>query len=130
MAQLALTQFEEHPESWTRVPEILEKSTFPQAKVRNILLSLDRWLIHRSTYSLLACKSSSVWLPHVGRRSQNPSDKVGRIASTEIQSYPIFSGIRNFIVGETVKVASDDMSLRRERTYLNKLNLVLVQVCT
>jgi exportin-1 len=34
MAQLVLTQFEEHPESWTRVPEILEKSSFPQAKVR------------------------------------------------------------------------------------------------
>jgi exportin-1 len=41
MAQLALTQFEEHPESWTRVPEILEKSTFPQAKVRCILSCLD-----------------------------------------------------------------------------------------
>ncbi|KAJ7880171.1 CRM1 C terminal-domain-containing protein [Mycena leptocephala] len=74
MAQLALTQFEEHPESWTRVPEILEKSTFPR------------------------------------------------------QRCAIYCCIRNFIVGETVKVASDDMSLRRERTYLNKLNLVLVQV--
>lgn len=39
-----------------------------------------------------------------------------------------FAGIRNFIVAETVKVASDDTALRRERTYLAKLNLVLVQV--
>lgn len=28
-----LTQFQEHPEAWTRVPDILERSTFPQAKV-------------------------------------------------------------------------------------------------
>lgn len=37
-------------------------------------------------------------------------------------------GIRNFIVGVTVKVASDDVSLRKEKTYINKLNLALVQV--
>ncbi|KAJ7712512.1 armadillo-type protein [Mycena metata] len=93
MAQLVLTQFEEHPESWTRVPEILEKSTFPQAKFIGLQI-LERLVTTR-------------WktLPESQRQ-----------------------GIRNFIVGETVKVASDDVSLRRERTYLNKLNLVLVQV--
>ncbi|KAJ7467814.1 CRM1 C terminal-domain-containing protein [Mycena galericulata] len=93
MAQMVLTQFEEHPESWTRVPEILEKSTFPQAKFIGLQI-LERLVTTR-------------WktLPEAQRQ-----------------------GIRNFIVGETVKVASDDMSLRRERTYLNKLNLVLVQV--
>lgn len=37
-------------------------------------------------------------------------------------------GIRNFIVGITVKVASDEATMRREKTYLNKLNLALVQV--
>ena len=37
-------------------------------------------------------------------------------------------GIRNFIVGVTVKVASDDTTLRKEKTYINKLNLALVQV--
>ncbi|KAJ7483576.1 CRM1 C terminal-domain-containing protein [Mycena latifolia] len=93
MAQLVLTQFEEHPESWTRVPEILEKSTFPQSKFIGLQI-LERLVTTR-------------WktLPEPQRQ-----------------------GIRNFIVGETVKVASDDMSLRRERTYLSKLNLVLVQV--
>ncbi|KAJ7693168.1 CRM1 C terminal-domain-containing protein [Mycena rosella] len=92
-AQLVLTQFEEHPESWTRVPEILEKSTFPQSKFIGLQI-LERLVTTR-------------WktLPESQRQ-----------------------GIRNFIVGETVKVASDDLSLRRERTYLNKLNLVLVQV--
>lgn len=37
-------------------------------------------------------------------------------------------GIRNFVVGITVKIASDETSLRREKTYINKLNLALVQV--
>ncbi len=37
-------------------------------------------------------------------------------------------GIRNFVVGITVKIASDETSLRREKTYVNKLNLALVQV--
>ncbi|KAF9500336.1 hypothetical protein BDN71DRAFT_1440340 [Pleurotus eryngii] len=37
-------------------------------------------------------------------------------------------GIRNFIVGVTVKVASDEATMRKEKTYLNKLNLALVQI--
>jgi hypothetical protein len=39
-------------------------------------------------------------------------------------------GIRNFIIAITVKVASDEVTLRKEKTYINKLNLALVQVCT
>ncbi|KAJ6461176.1 CRM1 C terminal-domain-containing protein [Mycena vitilis] len=92
-AQLVLTQFEEHPEAWTRVPEILEKSAFPQAKFIGLQI-LERLVTTR-------------WktLPEAQRQ-----------------------GIRNFIVSETVTVASDDAALRRARTYLAKLNLVLVQV--
>jgi hypothetical protein len=37
-------------------------------------------------------------------------------------------GIRNFVVGVTVKVASDEATLRKEKTYISKLNLALVQV--
>ncbi|KIY51027.1 hypothetical protein FISHEDRAFT_64568 [Fistulina hepatica ATCC 64428] len=37
-------------------------------------------------------------------------------------------GIRNFIVEYTVKVASDEATLRKEKTLVNKLNLALVQV--
>lgn len=33
MAQQVLTQFQEHPDSWTRVPDILDKSSFPESKV-------------------------------------------------------------------------------------------------
>ena len=37
-------------------------------------------------------------------------------------------GVRNFVVGMTVKVASDEVTMRKEKTYINKLNLALVQV--
>lgn len=37
-------------------------------------------------------------------------------------------GIRNFIVQVTVEISSDEARMRREKGYLNKLNLVLVQV--
>ncbi|KAF7322973.1 Importin N-terminal domain-containing protein [Mycena chlorophos] len=92
MAQLALTQFEEHPDSWTRVPDILEKGS-PQSKFIGLQI-LERLITTR-------------WKTLPESQQQ---------------------GIRNFVVGETVKVASDDASLRRGRTYLSKLNLVLVQI--
>ncbi|KAJ2767457.1 Karyopherin transporter, partial [Coemansia nantahalensis] len=38
------------------------------------------------------------------------------------------SGIKNFIVGLVVKVASTEESLRSNKMYLNKLNLILVQI--
>jgi hypothetical protein len=37
-------------------------------------------------------------------------------------------GIRNFVVGITVKIASDETTMRKEKTFVNKLNLALVQV--
>ena len=39
-----------------------------------------------------------------------------------------FPGIRNFVVSLTIKLASDEMTLRKEKTYINKMNLILVQV--
>lgn len=39
MAQQVLTQFQDHPDAWTRVPDILETSAYPQAKVRLFLLT-------------------------------------------------------------------------------------------
>lgn len=43
--------------------------------------------------------------------------------------FSLILGVRNFVVGITVKIASDEATLRREKTYINKLNLALVQVC-
>lgn len=34
LAQQILTQFQDSPEAWTRVPDVLERSSFPQTKVR------------------------------------------------------------------------------------------------
>ncbi|OCH95617.1 hypothetical protein OBBRIDRAFT_788159 [Obba rivulosa] len=93
LAQQILTQFQESPEAWTRVPDILERSSFPQAKYIGLQI-LEKLITTR-------WKS----LPD-GQRQ----------------------GIRNFIVGITVKVASDESIMRREKTYLNKLNLALVQI--
>lgn len=38
-------------------------------------------------------------------------------------------GIRNYIVSVMIKTSSDDATMIRERTYLNKLRLTLVAVC-
>ncbi|KAJ3820851.1 CRM1 C terminal-domain-containing protein [Lentinula raphanica] len=93
MAQQVLTRFEEHPDSWTKVPIILENSNFPQAKYIGLQI-LEKLITTR-------------WktLPE-GQRQ----------------------GIRNFIVGATVKVASDETLSRKEKTYINKLNLALIQI--
>jgi len=45
MAQAILTQFQEHPDSWTKVPDILESSTFPQTKVV-LLFSVNSSVLH------------------------------------------------------------------------------------
>jgi exportin-1 len=38
------------------------------------------------------------------------------------------SAIRDFIVGTIIKISQDEQSFHREKVYLNKLNLILVQV--
>ncbi|KAF9466324.1 CRM1 C terminal-domain-containing protein [Collybia nuda] len=93
IAQQVLTQLEEHPDSWTRVPDILERSSFPQSKYIGLQI-LEKLITTR-------------WktLPD-GQRQ----------------------GIRNFVVGVNVKVASDEVAMRKEKAYINKLNLALVQI--
>ncbi|KAF7972646.1 hypothetical protein HWV62_17314 [Athelia sp. TMB] len=93
LAQQVLTQFQEHPDAWTRVPDILERSEFPQAKYIGLQI-------------------------------------LEKVITTRWKSLPDGQrqGIRNFVVGVTVKVASDETTLRKEKTYINKLNLALVQI--
>ncbi|KAJ7285677.1 CRM1 C terminal-domain-containing protein [Mycena rebaudengoi] len=93
LAQQVLTQFQEHPDAWQRVPDILERSTFPQAKYIGLQI-LEKLITTR-------------WktLPD-GQRQ----------------------GIRNFVVGVTVKVASDEAVMRKEKTFVDKLDLTLVQI--
>lgn len=52
MAQHVLTQFEEHPDAWTRVPDVLERSSFPQSKVlsptKGVFIIADSvFVVHR-----------------------------------------------------------------------------------
>jgi hypothetical protein len=39
-----------------------------------------------------------------------------------------FSGIKKYIVGLIIKTSSDAATLEAEKVYLNKLNMILVQV--
>ncbi|KAG5219590.1 Exportin [Salix suchowensis] len=99
MAQQVLTQFQEHADAWMRVPDIMEGSSFPQSKFIGLQI-LEKVINTR-------------W----------KSCRMGNVRCVLI----CFPGIRNFIVGVTVKVASDEATMRKEKTYLNKLNLALVQ---
>lgn len=38
------------------------------------------------------------------------------------------SGVRNFIVEVIISTTSDESNLRREKSYINKLNMILVQI--
>lgn len=37
-------------------------------------------------------------------------------------------GIKNYLSNLIIKISSDEVTLRREKVYLNKLNILLVQV--
>ena len=130
MAQQVLTQFEEHPDSWTRVPDILERSSFPQAKVRIVLIPfLNQWIL--TTYPLHSTLVYRYWksssLPG-GKRYPKDSDKVRFNGGNYFVDHSLlYIGIRNFVVNVTIKVASDETTLRKEKTYINKLNLALIQ---
>jgi hypothetical protein len=54
-------------------------------------------------------------------------DDGGRLAEPH-SSLSWRPGIRNFIVGVIMECSSDETRMRKEKVYLNKLNLVLVQV--
>ncbi|KAK4049688.1 Karyopherin transporter [Microbotryomycetes sp. JL201] len=92
-ASTVLAQFQEHPDAWQRVPEILESSSNQQTKYIALQI-MDRLI--KSRWKIL------------------PEDQR--------------SGIRNFIVGVIVKSSSDEATMRKEKSYLNKLNLILVQI--
>ena len=130
MAQQVLTQFQESPDAWTRVPDILERASNPQSKVRQLQYIISVQATQYIASSTLGCR---FWRS-LSRRDGNPF----QMDNGKVHSFPclslmsprliIYTGIRNFIVGITVKVSSDEATLRREKTYVNKLNLALVQV--
>lgn len=63
MAQQILTQLEDHPDAWTRVPDILERSTFPQSKVRwSFYAATSIFFANWHVSSTSACKFWRSWL--------------------------------------------------------------------
>ncbi|KAG8925963.1 Karyopherin transporter [Tulasnella sp. 419] len=92
-AQAILTQFQEHPDAWQRVPEIMEQSSNQQSKFLGLQI-LDKLI-------------STRW-------KALPEDQRG--------------GIRNFVIATIIAQSQDDTTLRRSKTYLNKLNLTLIQI--
>jgi len=92
-AQQVLTQFQDHPDSWQRVDQILEKSQSMNTKFLALQV-LEKFI--QTRWKVL------------------PADNR--------------NAIRYFIVNVIVKVSSDETTLVREKTYLNKLNMVLVQI--
>ncbi|GJJ12193.1 Exportin-1 [Clathrus columnatus] len=93
LAQQVLTQFQENPDAWQRVPKVLESS--PQSQSKYLGLQILERLIQTRWKTL----------PDSQRQ-----------------------GIRNFIVGIIMSVSSDEVTVRKEKTYMNKLNLILVQI--
>ncbi|KAI0050022.1 hypothetical protein FA95DRAFT_703225 [Auriscalpium vulgare] len=93
LAQQVLTQFQESPEAWTRVPDIIVQSSNSQTKY--IGLQILQKLINTRWKTL-------------------PTEQR--------------HGVRNFVVSTIVRIASDEAGMRRERTFINKLNLALIQI--
>jgi exportin-1 len=137
LAQQVLTQFQEHPDAWSRVPDILGHCSFHQYKARQPIIAFIDSNILSLSFSiwhfryLLEKVINTRWktLPEGQRQG-------GFVLSiryhAHVSDLTWISGIRNFVVGITVKIASDETNLRRDRIYLrgnvNKLNLSLVQV--
>ncbi len=42
--------------------------------------------------------------------------------------FPSKKAIKKYIVGLIIKNSSDEVTLNREKTYVNKMNLILIQV--
>lgn len=74
---------------------------------------------------------------HAGKYSQGISVMVGFYILCfsclyewlyEYSLFPLSTGIKKYIVGLIIKTSSDAETLDREKVYLNKLNMILVQV--
>ncbi|KAH8928357.1 putative CRM1-nuclear export factor, exportin [Atractiella rhizophila] len=92
-AQRVITSFQENPDSWQRVPQILEESNSFQTKY--VALQIMEKLIG-TRWKVL------------------PPDQQ--------------AGIRNWVVATVVKLSEDETILRKEKSFMNKLNMILVAI--
>ncbi len=88
------------------------------------VLTDARYLEHIDLFNLLTHPLPPPFPQYIGLQI------LEKLIQTRWKALPVDQqqGIRNFIVAATVEVSSDEQRMRREKTYLNKLNLVLVQV--
>lgn len=122
VAQEVLTTLKEHPNAWTRVDTILEYS---QVNVRMVI-----FLIVGRTYTYLRV--------FLYRRTivQNQQTKyyglqiLEQVIKTRWKVLPRnqCEGIKKYIVGLIIKTSSDPETMEASKVYLNKLNMILVQV--
>ncbi|KDN42106.1 hypothetical protein RSAG8_06964, partial [Rhizoctonia solani AG-8 WAC10335] len=117
-AQAVLTQFQEHSDAWQRVPVVLETSGSMQSKAHPV----------PGTFRRMAEGSSCP--RDFGIHAVQRLQILEKLIQTRWKVLPDDQrqGIRNFIVSTTLGIAADEASLRQQKTYLNKLNLALVQI--
>ncbi|KAK9477287.1 CRM1 C terminal-domain-containing protein [Lipomyces japonicus] len=113
-AQAVLTQFQDHPDAWQRVDQILQNSNNAQSKCMN--------------FGVCATKQDS---------RQNVKDIafsiLDKLIKTRWKALPIeqqqdLLGIRNFVVSMCISLSSDDSKFRSQRSLINKCNITLVEI--
>lgn len=120
VAQEVLTTLKEHPNAWTRVDTILEYS---QVNVGKVI----------SHFWLDTCY---MYLQIIASLLQNQQTKyyglqiLEQVIKTRWKVLPRnqCEGIKKYIVGLIIKTSSDPETMEASKVYLNKLNMILVQV--
>ena len=104
-----LAQFQEHPQAWTRVDTVLEYSQNQNTKFYALSI-LDKVIQYR-------------WKTLPRQQCDGIKYVVGPSLTQELTFIP-----RSYIVTWIIKISSDEATMQREKLYLKKLNMILVQV--
>lgn len=134
-----LKRVQEHPDAWTRVDAILEQSTNPQAKFFGLqarkpccpATPSDAWRRHSPTRP--AAPQAHACLVRPDPQAPPPALRpqvLEAVVRTRWGALPDAQreGIKTYISNLIIKTSTDEATFRRERTFLSKLNLVLVDV--
>ena len=147
-AEAVLKRLQEHSDAWTRVDAILERSKSQQTKFYALqVLTLN---ILPLCYILKLCLFGS-WHPPTHALTHSPTHPLAQ-AITEVvvtcNVLPLASqileavikyrwgalpveqreGIRNYVSNLIIKLSTDETVFRAEKVFINKLNLILVEV--
>ncbi|XP_042636497.1 exportin-1 [Orycteropus afer afer] len=103
MAQEVLTHLKEHPDAWTRVDTILE---FSQNMNTKMIRGTER---KQQYYGLQILENVIKTRWKILPRNQ-------------------CEGIKKYVVGLIIKTSSDPTCVEKEKVYIGKLNMILVQI--